>query len=63
MNRALTLPYGSQFSLLQTFYFCPEKQCISNQPPWTNIRFLEKITVGDGVSMKKKKKIGDKLGL
>ena len=56
------LPYGSQFLLLKT-YFCPEKHCISNQPPWENISFPEKIAAGDGVSMENKKKIEKKLGL
>ena len=54
VNGALIVPYGSQFTVLQTLYFFQENHCISNQPSWTNMRYPEKITASDGVSIKKK---------
>ena len=35
---AISVPFGKDFAVLQTFYFCADKQCLLQFPPWTNIR-------------------------
>lgn len=35
---AISVPFGKDFAVAQTFYFCTDKQCLLSFPPWTNIR-------------------------
>ena len=37
---ALAVPFNTNKTVTQKFYYCFEALCISNLSPWTNIRYL-----------------------
>ena len=49
---AATIPYDKNYAVEQSFYFCPQRVCISKPPIWTNIAYPKTI-VGENVTPEK----------
>ena len=60
---ALTVPYNSFKAVNQKFYFCLNLSCISNRPPWTNIRDIVELTFDKDISDTRKEEISTFLHL
>ena len=54
---ALKIPFNTNKAVTQKFYYCLDALCITNWPPWTNIRPLLELTFDSDITNDRKKEI------
>ena len=54
---ALTVPFNTNKAVAQKFYYCLDALCITNRPPWTNIRPLLEMNLDNDITDDRKKEI------
>ena len=53
----LTVPFNTNKPIAQKLYYCLDALCITNRPPWTNIRPLLEFTFDNDITDDRKKEI------
>ena len=54
---ALTVPFNTNKTVAQKFHYCLDPLCVTNRPPWANIRSLLELTFDNDIIDDRKKEI------